>query len=383
MRLRDHVAIVAYVLLLAAISFHFYRQPIYDMDMVGYLGNALLMKERDAVRVHDQVYAEMRRTLPPEVFDSLTGKGGPPDQDASRRARFEHSDNFAQFLPFFAIRPLYNMSVYFLGRMAGLIPAMRLISSLSYFLLGALTFWWMSRYIPKQVGAAAALFLMLTPPIVWIGRYTGSDALATLAAFFALYLIFEREQFAAGIALLMVSLWIRTDNIVVLAPVVIGWWLLGRIELWKATVLGILAVASVLTINHFAGDYGIGMLYYRNFVGVPLAPADMSVQFSMRQYTSAFAAGIRAMLASYTTLFLFLGIVGWWLSRKARPVIVVAAVSVALHFLILPNWQERWFGVFYLTMGIALIAAVGECQAVDESRLMGTNAKKLSLFRAR
>jgi hypothetical protein len=127
------------------------------------------------------------------------------------------------------------------------------------------------------------------------------------------------------------------------------------------------------------------MLYYRNFVGVPLAPADMSVQFSMRQYMSAFAAGIRAMLASYTTLFLFLGILGWWLSRKARPVILVATVSVALHFLILPNWQERWFGVFYLTMGIALVAAVGERLAVGESRLlvMGTNAEERQFGRTR
>src|SRR5882672_2701465 len=103
MRLREQIATAACLLLLAALSFHFYRQPDYDMDMVGYLGNALLMKDHDVSKVHDQVYAEMRRSLPPEVFESLTGKNGPPDQNASRRARFEHTDNFAQFLPFFAI----------------------------------------------------------------------------------------------------------------------------------------------------------------------------------------------------------------------------------------------------------------------------------------
>jgi hypothetical protein len=360
MRWLQNAATVACLLLLAAVSFHFYRQPSYSMDLVGYLGNVLLMQDRDVGRVHDQVYAEMRRSLPRETFDFLTGQGGPPDESASRRARFEHADNFAQFLPFFAIRPLYNMSVYFLGRMVGPIAAVRSISSLSYFLLGMLTFLWMSRYVPKYLAAAAAVLLMVTPPLTWIGRDTGSDALATLVAFSGLYLIFEREQFETGVGLLMVSLWIRTDNIVLLAPVLLVLWLQGRVELWKAAVLGVVAVASVLAINHFAGDYGIKMLYYRNFVTVPVAPAEMTVQFSLRQYVSAFATGIRAMLASYTTVFLLLGIAGSWLSRRVRPLILVTSVSVALHYFVLPNWQERWFGVFYLAMGIALVAALRE-----------------------
>jgi hypothetical protein len=32
---------------------------------------------------------------------------------------------------------------------------------------------------------------------------------------------------------------------------------------------------------------------------------------------------------------------------------------VCLHFIVLPNWQERWFGVFYLAMGVCAASAVG------------------------
>jgi 4-amino-4-deoxy-L-arabinose transferase-like glycosyltransferase len=370
MRIREHIATVVCLLVLGATSFHFYRAPIYSMDMAGYMGNALFMGERDVNRVHDRVYAEMRREIPPETFALLTGSSGPSDQNESRRARLEHTANFAQFLPFFAIRPLYNVGIYFLGKVVGVIPAIRLISALSYFLMGALTFWWMGRYVPKYIAAAAAVLLMLTPPMMWIGRDTGSDALATLAAFLALYLIFERERFALGMVIMMVSLWIRTDNIVLLGPVLLVCWMQGRFELWKGAVLGVLAVASVLAINHFGGDYGIKMLYYRNFVGVPLAPAEMTVHISLRQYVSAFAAGIRAMVESYTTLVVLLGIAGWWLSPKARPLIAVSTASVILHYIILPNWQERWFGVFYLSMGIALVAALGAGFAGPQSRLL-------------
>src|SRR5258705_1287739 len=114
MRLRDYTATVICLLLLGAVSFHFYHQPIYSMDMVGYLGNALLMGERDIDRVHERVYAEMRREVPAETLAQLTGSVGPADQNESRRRRLEHAGNFAQFLPFFAIRPLYNIGIYFL-----------------------------------------------------------------------------------------------------------------------------------------------------------------------------------------------------------------------------------------------------------------------------
>jgi len=37
---------------------------------------------------------------------------------------------------------------------------------------------------------------------------------------------------------------------------------------------------------------------------------------------------------------------------------VVALAYVLLHFVALPNWQERWFGVFYLSMAVAAAEAL-------------------------
>jgi hypothetical protein len=73
-----------------------------------------------------------------------------------------------------------------------------------------------------------------------------------------------------------------------------------------ASVLALLAVASVFCINHFAGDYGIGMLYYRNFVGVPVAPAEMTVGLSWREYVAALRSGITLMAESFFLPFLLL-----------------------------------------------------------------------------
>jgi hypothetical protein len=83
--------------------------------------------------------------------------------------------------------------------------------------------------------------------------------------------IFEKKLPAAGLAVLLAAIYFRTDNVVLAGPAIFACWSEGRLDLVQASVLAVLALASALSIDHFAGDYGIKMLYDRNFVGVPMA----------------------------------------------------------------------------------------------------------------
>src|SRR5258705_2589219 len=82
------------------------------MDLIGYLGNALLYRTHDVGELHRRVYAEVR-TWP--NAKALMGESGHPEQDVSRKARADHSGNFAEFLPCFAIRPAYNTMLFLLS----------------------------------------------------------------------------------------------------------------------------------------------------------------------------------------------------------------------------------------------------------------------------
>jgi hypothetical protein len=144
---------------------------------------------------------------------------------------------------------------------------------------------------------------------------------------------------------------------VLAGPALLLWWLERRIEFWKASVLGSVALGSVLVINHFAGDYGIKMLYYRNFIGVPLAPAEMTVQFSFHDYLSAFRSGITLATNSFFVPFLLLGLVGV-IEKQLRALCAVMLADVILHFVVLPNWQEGWVALFYLACGICAATLV-------------------------
>ena len=172
-------------------------------------------------------------------------------------------------------------------------------------------------------------------------------------AFSSLYLIFETGALTAGLVVLLASIYFRTDFVVLAGPVILACWLEHRIKLWQGIVLSVVALASVLTINHFAGDYGFQMLYYRNFVGTPVEPGALSLRFSFHDYLSAFRFGITMFAGSFFLPFLLAAVGVFWSKSPLRTVVCTTISYSALHFIVLPNWQERWFGVFCLSAGIA------------------------------
>ncbi len=350
-----------YLLVLGGVSIHLYRRPVYDVDAIQYMGNALLMEETDIGRVHKRVYADVQRSVPQRERQSLLGEepGAPEAQKKSRQGRAASAYRYAEFLPLFAIRPLYNQTLWLVSKSGlGLVRSGILISVGSYFLLGILVFFWLGRYTSRMFTLAVSILLMISPPLADMGRDPTPDALATLIALGALYLIFEKRRIVPGMALLLASIYFRTDFVVLAGPTILACWLERRIDFWKAGALALVAVASVLCINHFAGDYGIEMLYYRNFIGVPIAPGEMTVRFSVRDYLAAFRSGATLAANSFLLPFLLLGTVGV-VSKRMRVLFLVALAYVVLHFLVLPNWQERWFGLFYLSMGVCAATAAG------------------------
>ena len=358
-RVERRLLLAVYFLLLTALSIHLYRTPIYSMDSIQYMGNALLMEERDPVRLHQRVYDEVRRVVPEREREALLGQeaGAPADQNESRQERAANAYRFAEFLPLFAIRPLYNQTIYFISKTGmGLIHSIQFVSVAAYWLIGALLFLWIQRYVPPLFAVAASFLLMASPPLMELGREMTSDASATLVAFASLYLIFERQLLTPGLILLLASIYFRTDFVVLAGPAILACWLERRLGFWQSTLLAVLALSSALCIGHFAGDYGIKMLYYRNFIGAPTAPGEMTVQFSVRDYVGAFRSGITKTAESFFLPFLLLGTIGLPL-RRTRVLLGVTLSYVVLHFVILPNWQERWVGLFYLSAGVCAITA--------------------------
>lgn len=350
----------AFLLLLFVSSVRCILAPFYQLDILGYMGNALLMEDRDPIDIHKRVYAEAARDLPRATYQDMTGeRGGSDDLVRSKQDRVQNPWHFAEYLPFFAIRPLYNQTLYWVSKTGlGLVRAAILISTTSYILIGLIVFAWMMEYVGVQYAAVATLLIMVSPPVTFVGRFAGSDALATLCALFSLFLIFEKQKLTAGMALLLVSVFVRTDNVVVAGLALLACVMQKRIRLWQGGILACVALGSALMINHAAGDYGIKMLYFRNFLGTPLAPAETPAQFSAPDYLRAFREGLSNAADGVLVPFLLLATIGLAKPGPARTVLFITSAYVALHFVILPNWQDRWFCLFYVTAGVAAVRSV-------------------------
>jgi hypothetical protein len=328
-----------YLIFLLVVAVHLYRTPVYDMDLLGYMGNALLYKTQDVRELHRLVYSQVKR-LPNAT--TLLGASDNAEQNVSRKARAEHPEYFAEFLPCFAIRPLYNSLLYALSPL-GLPRAAILISVVSYVLTGWLVFLWTDSALPS-------LLLMLSAPLLTVGRSTMSDSLALVIAVGALFLLFRDQRIFSGVLLLLLSLFARTDLVVLVVPVLGALWFRKELKAWQASVLGFVAILSVLVVNHFAGDYGLQMLYYRSLVVQPIAPGEMTASFSFAQYLSAFQHGLSLAAESFLPLFLALGFLGW---RKSPELILIGLAYAVLHYVAFPSWQERFFVLSYVLMVVA------------------------------
>jgi len=355
---RQRAIVTIYLLLLTLLSSRPYRYSLYDMDMMGYIGNAV------AISGASTSYQALEAEVPSSPKEHLLGrdKAGPTSQWDSRQDRAVNADHFAEYLPCFAIRPIFNELVYLLHYKlgVGLVRATIVISVFSYWLIGMLVFLWVCRYATVERAALGSLLLMLSPPILDLARFNTPDALACLVSLAGLYLIFERGRMFWGLTLLLVSVYVRTDN-AILAVAVFAYCsvISSQLEKTKAAVLAVLAVASVFLINHFAGDYGLRLLYYRSFVAIPLAPGELVPNFGLADYLTAFRTAISQTMNGYLPLFLFMGVVGICAQRHrtSRSIAAVTTFYLIFHFLLFPSGQERFWGVFYIGCAMILMIA--------------------------
>src|SRR5208283_1159676 len=110
--------------------------------------------------------------VPENILNHLLGKD--PVESPQSRSYIERASNpysFAQFLPCFAVRPIFNEFVYVLHYWFG---------------VGLL---WISAYVPAIWAAVCCALLMLTPPVWDLARWPTPDALSSLALLLALYFI--------------------------------------------------------------------------------------------------------------------------------------------------------------------------------------------------
>lgn len=329
------------------------------------MANVLAMRGASVPAIHETVYGEARNKIPEPIYRHLTG--GDPNALASESGSFrERATNpyrFAEFLPCFAIRPIFNQLIYifhyYFG--VGLLESTVLIPVISYFLIGFVLLMWTCRYAAIKWAVPICILTLLTPPVWDLARSTTPDALSSLVVLMSMFLLFENRRPLVGMILLLSSVFIRTDN-ALFVILVLGYLYAAGYGFRKAELVlfAALAIISVPFINHFSGDYGAKVLYYRSFIQAPVAVGEISPIFGLREYLAALSKCISDAVHSAYIPFFLIG-AAYMTRRPSRAVsgaVLVTSLYTLAHLTIFPNPETRFFGTFFVSMGLSLAALI-------------------------
>lgn len=331
--MRRTLTFFLYAVFIAALSWICFLRPVSD-DFDRYIYEALVRgRYQDAQSIYPIVKHENPRAEASSVLDS--------------------PDHLAQLEPLYAIRPLYLEIIALVARAGVPIPrAITLVSALSLFGIGMVLLGWTHR-------PAYCALLMATPAIVLLGRIGTPDALSSLLVLSSMWAL-VRQRLLPGFLLLLASIWMRTDNILLVLLVLVWFAATGKMSLTHSAVLALLAVASVAFINHFSGNYGWSVLFRYSFIGGRY-PADIAPLVTWREYFSTLARGLGQVGGQELALWTLIGVAAWrWLPQSFRPrqlLIPVACAAIA-RFLLFPTPEDRYFSWAYLIVGALFIEAI-------------------------
>ena len=400
-------AVIFYFALFSIVVFQYtLSKPLYNFDMIAYVGSVKNFETDNKQAIHDFAYTEISRSIDSESFNRLT------TSSKYRQIVYEDAESFSQILPWYQIRPMYTGLLYVLYKAGiNIVFASHLISAVAV-LLGVWIFYLsFRRYIASTLWLAIPFFILLTGTTE-VARFSSPDGLAFLWVSLLTFLFLNHSKFL--IWLLPLSILVRTDLIFLVALFLAYlFWASSkeganplkkqkiRIEKKSISTTSMQKIRSVmallasliiyLTINGIYGNYGWATVFHLVFVEPLNYPADTVVRIEIIQYVNAVSRGLVNLLIddrfdAYAGFFLLhiaillqltlkglrsnLAVI---MNQRINAIAAISFIYVVVHFLIFPDGLARFFAAQYLTGLLAFLAIVSSV-----SRLLSPNNPEAS-----
>jgi hypothetical protein len=258
-------------------------------------------------------------------------------------------DHLGIIEPMFAIKALYVELISLLAK-AG-IPIEKSITAVSIaalFVLALVIAFWTRRPVMSAL-------LVISPATLALGRSGTPDALSTTLVLAGLWAAIENKVMLS-LLLLLLSIWVRTDNLLLTLTVLIWMALSSRLRPVHAAIAALLAIISVGIINHFSGNYGWLVLFRCSFIGCK-PPLDHMPAVSVREYVEVFLTNAK-ILAPQAALWLLLGAAAWRLNKASHVLLTLITVPAIAHFCLFPSPEQRTLTWAFLGAGISFVSSL-------------------------
>lgn len=337
-------------------------KPYHDWDMLAYVASAKKLSGASELDAHRYVYNNLAEYTDQATYDRLTnnneGFDGGENTKAYREVMLEDHKLFAQQLPFYEIRIIYNKAIAIVHKLGvNAFSAVHYVSllamSLSLLIIARIVF-----SLGDDKLFAVVPLLLFPFSFVDVGRVATPDALAACATF-ALALSFYRKHFYMVFVLMPILVAVRTD--LVILPVVLGLYflLMNRRYLLPYIVSMGVTAGLYLWINHFFGNYGWHTIFHVTLIERVVNPGTAELVVTPALYLSAFVSGIKSAvnyqfivygLCCLLLLAFHLKNKELFLASKSFNLSVfhyLSLIYVILHFLAFPVVYNRFFVAQY------------------------------------
>ena len=315
---------------LLALSWFALTHPIYTWDVVPYVATTFTAEADDPAAMHEATYGLLRQSLDAAQFNSLIG-------GEYAAAMYASPENFAGQLSMYEIKPLYVLVLRGLSA-AGVNPVDGIIwlSLVPGLLICVILFLWLRNLTGPMQAALAVVLFSIGARLFDLSRIPTPDNLSTLAVLAGTWLLLARHWTAGAVICLCLSIWIRTNNIIFAAPLLLllCWSHLRRGGNLRSEEIYWYGGGLVLSVLFYVGisaifEYDWWRLFYHTLIESQIDIQSFAEPFSLALYLDVlrgaavqiFAGG--AMIATVLPLFFLLWLIAWSGSWRFNMVNVV------------------------------------------------------------
>jgi hypothetical protein len=363
----NFVAVILSLAVIAAVSAASVKHPVYNWDLLAYMGLIADTPNANDRQVHAAVYDEARRNMPPTTFAELTD----PNPTNVRALVYRNPRFFREQLGWYRHRPLFTFLGYTLHS-AGLplLESVQVASGLGFFALNVMFLAWAVKYLGAKAGGVLTCVVCLN--FSSVARLGTPDTMFAFSLLSAIYVLIEACKPGLCCCGLAISILIRSDGALLALGILVYAAFLAdrerRLRLKTATLFCVLFVAEAFIISRFSGHYGWTALMYHSFFGEVADPVHFRQTLSLKAYVKLLAGGLSSIPKSGVLAYVLTFVVGWYaaVSRSRLPDLrlylgLLAGVSagLAVRYLIYPNVTERHIlPLSYLLIVLAVRLAV-------------------------
>lgn len=367
--LRKILLFVSFFILLIINSVFIFRNPWFDWDIVSYIWNVKYIENKDKEEVHTETYEELKEYLDAWRYKIIL------QANKYRKEVYKETESFFDIMPFYNIKFIYVWTIYFFTKLwLWTINAILAVSIISYLIFNSLLYFIFRKEVEENNLFFFPLYLLtFSSPILIAWRSTTPDMYWAMFAFLWTFLIIKK-QLLAWIIILILSLWVRTDNIIFI------WLLLFYLKFFTEKeykinyltffISWIAALGFYKWINTFFHNFWYWKLYYNSFIEAIPYPSTFEVSVTWKEYLIILKDKIANLLVlrdnkpmTYFPFYIILAFVSLILAIKNKVkmnniyvwLLIVSTFTLLFKFAIFPNIQERYFIFHFIIIFIALI----------------------------